>query len=217
MTTLAGDGLLSRIVNWMIATPAIYNVMKFGARSAIKSGAERQGVDWDGHVAALQRDMAQVRQRQPGGPTEGGRHFTAGTACVQGVAHTPSLVRILLCLRPGLLLWVWAALIKASAELVHGGPAPTGARSGLTHRRVRMRSSNNSRSMCLPTWSASAIQAPCLCDAPETHALPHLVTHLQLTALKEEMEAAGVEYPPYYLQASMLGSAPGPVPGQHWC
>lgn len=48
-----GDSILSRIVNAAINFPPLFAVMKVGARSAMKSTAERQGVPWVRHVDSL--------------------------------------------------------------------------------------------------------------------------------------------------------------------
>jgi hypothetical protein len=51
----AGDKLMSKVVNWMINTKPIFEVMKFGAKNAMKSTTLKAGIDWDGHVQKMQQ------------------------------------------------------------------------------------------------------------------------------------------------------------------
>lgn len=51
-----GDQLLSRIVNWMIRTPPIFGAMKFFAKQAMVSTAEKAGIDWTAHVQRMQQE-----------------------------------------------------------------------------------------------------------------------------------------------------------------
>ena len=60
----AGDSVLSRIVNAAINTPAIFSVMKLGAREVMKSTSRKKGVPWDENVKALQQ--SEVRRGQQG-------------------------------------------------------------------------------------------------------------------------------------------------------
>jgi hypothetical protein len=46
---------MSRVVNWMINTKPIFEVMKFGAKNAMKSTTLKAGIDWDGHVREMQQ------------------------------------------------------------------------------------------------------------------------------------------------------------------
>lgn len=57
---LAGEKLMSRVVNWMINTKPIFEVMKLGAKNAMKSTTLKAGIDWDGHVRKMQQ-TAEVR------------------------------------------------------------------------------------------------------------------------------------------------------------
>ncbi|GLI69629.1 hypothetical protein VaNZ11_014296 [Volvox africanus] len=50
-----GNSPLSKVVNWAIDTPPLYNTMKFFAKLAMKNSAESRGVRWDGHVAELEK------------------------------------------------------------------------------------------------------------------------------------------------------------------
>eukprot|EP00882_Tetradesmus_deserticola_P026936 GHRQ01029759.1.p1 GENE.GHRQ01029759.1~~GHRQ01029759.1.p1 ORF type:complete len:136 (+),score=25.94 GHRQ01029759.1:815-1222(+) len=50
-----GDGMLSKVVNWMISTKPVFNVMKLGAKNAMKSTTLKAGIDWDGHVRKMQQ------------------------------------------------------------------------------------------------------------------------------------------------------------------
>ncbi|KAF8064673.1 hypothetical protein HT031_003475 [Scenedesmus sp. PABB004] len=52
----SGEGVLSRVVNWMINTKPIFEVFKLGAKGAMKSTTRAAGLDWDAHVAAMARD-----------------------------------------------------------------------------------------------------------------------------------------------------------------
>jgi hypothetical protein len=45
----------------MINTPAIYGVMKFFAKQAMKSTAEKAGINWTNHVRQMQQEP-EVRQ-----------------------------------------------------------------------------------------------------------------------------------------------------------
>ncbi|GIL47872.1 hypothetical protein Vafri_4507 [Volvox africanus] len=50
-----GDSLVSKVVNWAIDTPPLYNSMKFFAKQAMKTSAESRGVSWDRHVAEMEK------------------------------------------------------------------------------------------------------------------------------------------------------------------
>lgn len=57
---LAGDKLLSRAVNWMIASKPIFGVMKAAAKAVMKRASRRAGMDWDAHAQQMQQ-TAEVR------------------------------------------------------------------------------------------------------------------------------------------------------------
>jgi ubiquinone/menaquinone biosynthesis C-methylase UbiE len=58
-----GDSILSNLVNAAINFPPLFAIMKVGARSAMKSTAERQGVPWVRHVDSLLSGNATTVQR----------------------------------------------------------------------------------------------------------------------------------------------------------
>lgn len=51
---VAGDALLSRVVNAAIGIKPLFAVMKVAAKQVLKSTAERNGVPWDSTVQQLQ-------------------------------------------------------------------------------------------------------------------------------------------------------------------
>ena len=53
----AGDAVLSKLVNALIATPGLYDLMKVGARQTMIQTAEKNGVAWRGTVAALEESL----------------------------------------------------------------------------------------------------------------------------------------------------------------
>ncbi|WIA18673.1 hypothetical protein OEZ85_003377 [Tetradesmus obliquus] len=50
-----GDKLLSRAVNWMIASKPIFGVMKAAAKAVMKRASRRAGMDWDAHAQQMQQ------------------------------------------------------------------------------------------------------------------------------------------------------------------
>eukprot|EP00879_Flechtneria_rotunda_P013834 GHRR01014448.1.p1 GENE.GHRR01014448.1~~GHRR01014448.1.p1 ORF type:complete len:205 (+),score=45.22 GHRR01014448.1:179-793(+) len=56
-----GESLLSAAVNWMINTKPIFEVMKLGAKSTMKSTVKKAGIDWDDHVRSMQQ-QAELQQ-----------------------------------------------------------------------------------------------------------------------------------------------------------
>ena len=52
-----GDKLLSKLVNVLINTPPVWEVMKYFAKAAIKNTARRKGVDWEGYARQLLSDQ----------------------------------------------------------------------------------------------------------------------------------------------------------------
>jgi hypothetical protein len=48
-----GDRLLSQVVNLMISTPPVWEVMKYFAKSAMKNTATKKGVNWDAYKDSI--------------------------------------------------------------------------------------------------------------------------------------------------------------------
>ena len=53
--------LASQVVNLLIGTPPIWAVMKFFAKIAIKSTAEKRGIEWDGYARRVLAQQPEVR------------------------------------------------------------------------------------------------------------------------------------------------------------
>ncbi|GIL89469.1 hypothetical protein Vretimale_18892 [Volvox reticuliferus] len=50
-----GDSLLSKVVNWAIDTPPLYNTLKVFAKQMLINSAESRGVPWGRHVAEMEK------------------------------------------------------------------------------------------------------------------------------------------------------------------
>lgn len=48
-----GEKFLSQLVNVMINTPPLWEVMKFFAKQAIKNTARSKGIDWEGYSCSI--------------------------------------------------------------------------------------------------------------------------------------------------------------------
>lgn len=87
----AGDRLLAQMVNWMIATPPIYEPMKFFAKQAMKSSAVKSGLDWDAHVRRLQQTKEVSAKRSTHTTVASSQPRSCCTACRKGRPNTEHL------------------------------------------------------------------------------------------------------------------------------
>jgi len=72
-----GDSVLSSIVNAAIGFPPLFNVMKLGARAAMKDTATRQGVPWDQTIAGLEAsEVFRIREEMENKSIEYPSYYT---------------------------------------------------------------------------------------------------------------------------------------------
>ncbi|MGE5660496.1 MAG: class I SAM-dependent methyltransferase [Actinomycetota bacterium] len=115
----AGEDWLSRLVNFLIQTPALYQLMKRQARQVIIKTAEKNGIPWRKNYQELERSQAKAFLEEIANPNivypdyyQVPFHaYDAGNMCWQAAFEAPSATRAL-----GLRIWKGESLTWQEAH-----------------------------------------------------------------------------------------------------